>query len=221
MDAITEWTQAQSRVIELVEGLSADDAERTVPACPDWTVRELLAHMIGLDADVVAGDEPDDHNATWTQKQVDARSAIGVEALLAEWRSLTAPLQEWMRANNTRPLGDVVIHEQDLRGALGRSGAHETDGLRALRDRMAHGLAARVASAGLDGVELVSPGWGFVAGERPASVAIEASEFDLTRALMSRRSAEQIRSWATTGDVEPYLPLFAGLGPLPATDLAE
>jgi hypothetical protein len=25
-----------------------------VPACPDWTVQQLLSHMIGLDADVLA-----------------------------------------------------------------------------------------------------------------------------------------------------------------------
>ena len=74
VDAIEEWTQAQRRVIELARSLSAEQAERQVPACPDWTVTQLLAHMVGLNADVLAGDKPEDHNAAWTQRQVDERA---------------------------------------------------------------------------------------------------------------------------------------------------
>ena len=48
---------------------------------------------------------------------------------------------------------------------------------------------------------------------------LTASEFDLTRALMTRRSAAQLRSWVTAGDIEPYLPSFAALGELPTMDL--
>ena len=38
---------------------------------------------------------------------------------------------------------------------------------------------------------------------------------------MARRSEAQLRSWAVTGDVEPYLPAFATLGSLPDRDLTE
>ena len=68
MDAIEEWAQAQRRVIELARSLSPEQAQRRVPACPDWTVTQLLAHMVGLNADVLAGDEPEDHNAAWTSQ---------------------------------------------------------------------------------------------------------------------------------------------------------
>jgi len=73
MDGIVEWVDAQRRVIDLVGGLDAQQGERRVPACPDWTVRDLFSHMVGLGVDVLAGDEPNDHNATWTQRQVDER----------------------------------------------------------------------------------------------------------------------------------------------------
>ena len=85
MDAITEWTNTQRRVVELAESLNAEEAERSVPACPDWTVTQLLAHMVGLNADVLAGDEPDDHNRAWTQRQVDRRSGREPADLVAEW----------------------------------------------------------------------------------------------------------------------------------------
>ena len=74
VDAVEEWSRAQQRVIDLVADLPPEQAALRVPACPDWTVRDLLSHMVGLGADVVAGDEPDDHNETWTGRQVQARA---------------------------------------------------------------------------------------------------------------------------------------------------
>lgn len=225
MDAIAEWTHAQARVIELVEGIDLSAADTVVPACPDWTVRQLLSHMIGLDADVLAGDEPDDHNPTWTQAQVDARADHGIATLVAEWRALTQPLQDWMQVNGTRPLGDVTIHEQDLRGALGVPGAQDTEALAALRDRMAAAFGAAVERAGLPTIRLTAPTWEFSAGDAATgdgrAVVVEASEFDLTRALMSRRTADQLRGWTSAGDVGPYLDCFATLGALPSAALPE
>jgi hypothetical protein len=54
-----------------------------------------------------------------------------------------------------------------------------------------------------------------------AAVVLRAPTFDLTRALVTRRSAAQLKSWTVRGDVGPYLDAFAMLGPLPSTDLAE
>src|SRR5437899_355122 len=110
MDPIAEWTAAQERVIALVEGLDADAARQTVPATPAWTVHDLLAHVVGLGADVVRGDEPDDHNSAWTQRQVDERADASVADIVDEWRAVAEPLRQWMREHGPRPLGDVIIH---------------------------------------------------------------------------------------------------------------
>ena len=220
MDEIAQWQQAQDRVIGLVADLDDEQAARRVPACPDWTVRDLLAPMVGLGADVVAGEEADDHNSGWTQAHVDARADNDVAAIVAEWQSLTGPLTAWMAANGARPLGDVVIHEQDLRGALEAPGAEDNEGLDTIRDRMAGRFGPRVAEAGLPAIALISPTWECRAGDGPVAVVLEASAFDLFRALVARRSAAQIGSWVVRGDVGPYLDAFAGLGPLPDTDLA-
>ena len=221
MDAVQEWGAAYERVRGLVSGIDAGQADTTVPACPGWSVRELLSHMIGLDVDVMRGDEPDDHNSTWTQRQVDERRDRPVSDLLEEWAEVAGPLQQWMRENTTRPLGDIVIHEQDLRGALGVSGARGTDGLNALRDRMVGAFATAVG--GLPPVALVGEAWTWCSSGSPgeAAVLLRASDFDLTRALMSRRSESQLRSWTERGEVGAYLPAFAALGDLPVEDLAE
>jgi uncharacterized protein (TIGR03083 family) len=221
VDGITEWTDAQQRVIELVADISPEAAEKRVPACPDWTVRELLSHMVGLGADVVAGDEPDDHNATWTAKQVAARSAATVADLVAEWQALAGPLREWMAARNTRPLGDVIIHEQDLRGALGAPGGQDSEGLAAIRDRFASRFAGGLGGLPPIGFDGGSWTWTSAGSMDGAAVVLQAPTFELARALMSRRSAAQLRAWTVRGDVGPYLPAFAQLGELPTEDLSE
>jgi uncharacterized protein (TIGR03083 family) len=221
MDAISEWADAQARVIELTESITRDQADRLVPACPDWTVRELLSHIIGLDADVLAGDEPDDHNSEWTQRQVDARAGRDIAALLQEWRGLTEPLQEWMRVNGTRPMGDVVIHEQDLRGALGVPGARDTEGIAAMRDRFATRFEQLVRAAGLPAIRLQGESWEYTAGDGDPSTVVRASDFDLARAVIARRSARQLRAWTQVGDIEAFLPCFATLGSLPDADLTD
>lgn len=218
MDEVEEWAAAQERVLALTADTSG---ETPVPACPEWTVRQLLAHMVGLNADVLTGDEPDDHNATWTQAQVDRRAGATVADLRAEWSTLTAPMREWMRTHGTRPLADVLIHEQDLRGALGVPGAQDTAGLAVLRDRFTRRLAARLPD--LPPLALVSPEWTWVSAGAvsDAAVVVSASTFELTRAVLARRSAAQLRSWTTRGDVDPYLDAFATLGGLPRQDLSE
>ena len=221
VDAVEEWSRAQQRVIDLVADLPPERAELRVPACPDWTVRDLLSHMVGLGVDVVAGDEPDDHNETWTGRQVQTRRGHDVAALVAEWQAVAGPLRDWMRANNVRPLGDVIIHEQDLRGALGVPGGQDSDGVRAIRERFVGRFAPRVAD--LPPIALVGDTWTWVSrgSVEEAEVVLRASDFDLARALVTRRSANQLRSWTVRGDVTPYLDAFAMLGPLPSADLTD
>ena len=221
MDLIDEWARAQARVIALVAPLTAEQAAVRVPACPDWTVRDLFSHMVGLGADVVAGDEPDDHNAMWTGRQVETRRGHDVAALVAEWQAVAEPLRAWMRANTVRPLNDVLIHEQDLRGALGVPGGQDTEGWTVIRERFTDRLAGRVTD--LPPIALVADSWTWASSVSPddAAVVLRAPDFELARALVTRRSANQLRSWTVRGDVGPYLDAFAMLGPLPTTDLTE
>ena len=220
VDVVEEWTRAQARVIGLVEDLPPDRAALRVPACPDWTVRDLFSHVVGLGTDVLAGDEPADHNAVWTGRQVALRRSLDVAALVAEWSDATEQMRAYLR-DDPRPLGDVIIHEQDLRGALGVPGAQDTPGLRAIRDRFAPRFGGRVAE--LPPVALVGRAWSWTSAgsAEDAPTVLRAPDFDLARALVTRRSAAQLRAWTVRGDVTPYLDAFAALGPLPAVDLTE
>lgn len=230
MDPVTEWQAAYDRVRILVTPLHDEQLATTVPACPDWSVRDLLSHMVGLGADVLDGNEPDDHDPSWTAAHVAARRGLGVDALLAEWADAARPLMAWMREHDSRPLNDVVIHEQDLRGALGLPGGRDSSGFAIVRDRMAARFGKAVT--GLPPIALVQDdapvdeAWVWVShgdtaddGGTAARVVVRASGFDLARALTSRRTVDQLRGWTSRGDLDAYLPAFAQLGDLPARPL--
>lgn len=221
MDAVEQWTQAQQRVIDLVAPLSTEQANQRVPATPDWTVRELLSHMIGVDVDTVAGTADGDLSDTWTQGHVDSRSDADVAALVAEWRGVTEATQAWMRANDPSPLGDVIIHEQDLRGALGQSGARDSEGLAAIRDTFSGMFDAAVEKTGAGAVELRGESWSHTAGTGEPALVLAGSDFDLTRAIMTRRSESQLQSYVVQGELAPFRDAFAGLGALPGSDLRD
>lgn len=219
-DDISEWQRSHDRVCTFVLDAGDDGMEVAVPSTPDWSARDLLSHMVGLGADILAGDEPDDHNATWTQAQVEARRGRPASALVKEWRALAPDLVDWMRTNGSRPLGDVVIHEHDLRGALRVPGAQDTPGLAAVRERLAGRMGPAIAA--LPALLLDGGDWTWVShgAAEDAGTAVRASGFELFRAVTARRTEAQLRGWTVRGDIGPYLTAFSGLGPLPQEPLA-
>lgn len=220
VDVVAEWTSAQARIIELMAATERGEHPTSVPACPEWSPQDLLAHLVGFAADVTAGDEPDDHNDRWTARQVEARAERSVAELLGEWRGLTTTMQTWIRDNNSRPIMDITIHEQDLRGALGATGGQETDAAAFVRDEFAGRFATAVAD--LPVIELRGERWHWRSrDDAPVAVVVSAPDADLARGLISRRSQAQLRRWTVSGDIDPYLEHFAVLGALPEQDLTE
>lgn len=218
---VREWAAARARVAELVRAASDSELQQRVPACPDWTCLDLVRHVVGVGADVLAGHEADDHNPDWTQAHVDRRQESAADEVLREWDDLADDLVRWMLEQGSRPLNDLVIHEQDLRGALARAGARDTEGFALVRERMAGRFGTAVE--GRPAIALVGADWQWCSegAVDDAETVLSAGDYDLGRALTSRRTAEQLRSWVTRGDVEPYLDAFAGLGALPLEPLPE
>ncbi|MDO9457607.1 hypothetical protein [Nocardioides sp.] len=222
-DAAVEWRGVLDRVRGLVVDAVEHDGPQamnlTVPACPDWSAHDLLSHMVGLAADVLDGDEPDDHHPDWTQAQVDTRRGRTSLEVLDEWVALADGMEAYIREQDVRPLNDAIIHEQDLRGALERPGARDTAGLASVRETLAERLAGALGD--LPPVALRSEEWSWSSGDGEPGVVLEAPGFDLFRALVSRRTTEQLESYVVEGDITPYLDHFAQLGDLPDRSLPE
>lgn len=61
------------RVTDLVSAAGDHAVLKIAPATPDWTVKDNLAHLTGITADIVNGNLNEVGTDEWTAAQVDAR----------------------------------------------------------------------------------------------------------------------------------------------------
>ena len=137
------YRDTRSRVSDLVRTLDDADRHASVPACPGWTVRDLLSHLAGLPADVNAGRIEGAGTDPWTAAQLAARTGRSCDELLEEWeREAPAFEQILPMIQPPRPLYDIVVHEQDMRGAVGVPGGRDHEGVAIVFDAGARRFAA-------------------------------------------------------------------------------
>jgi uncharacterized protein (TIGR03083 family) len=223
MDTAAMYAGTRGRITELVQGLTADELLAVVPATPEWRVRDITSHLSGVVADVLAGNLEGIATDAWTGAQVDARRDKSVDEILAEWSANAPALEDVI--NSFGPAGvqavmDTVTHEHDIRGAVNRAGARDSEAADASLQWLVNSAGERLEAAGI-AVRIVagSQEWVVGAGEAAASV-VAPSEFDLLRALIGRRSITQVANWKWEGDPGPYFGLLSPWG-LRASDLVE
>jgi uncharacterized protein (TIGR03083 family) len=231
------YEDGQRRVRALAEDADEARLATPVPACPEWTVRDLIAHLAGVAGDSARGAYfPDAADAwrdpataaareRWTAGQVAERSGYGLECLLRDFddggrrlvamlRLGTGPAVDGPIWTTTAPVADLAVHLHDLREALG---GDFDDGAPATRIAFAvyrEWLGARIAERGLPPLRLSDGSRDWVLGGGPPAVSVTAARHELFRAISARRSAAQIRAYTWDGDPAPYLPVIAPY-PLP------
>jgi uncharacterized protein (TIGR03083 family) len=192
--------------------LTDEQLARQVPGCPDWTVRDLFGHLVGVPADALAAELDGAGQPPWTQQQIEARRALSVAELVAEWERTGPALEQTL--DELGFLGwiltyDVTMHGDDLREALGLplgdSPTHAAvlDGIIDRARRRAVGLGSLVLRSG--GRE-----WVLGEGEPRATLTVD-DPGELARVIGARRADDEIRGLDWTGDPEPWigvLPLF-------------
>ncbi|MFD3687762.1 maleylpyruvate isomerase family mycothiol-dependent enzyme [Nocardiopsis sp. NPDC058631] len=222
MESARIYETSQNRMLDLAATLDESRLGTLVPACPEWTVRQVYAHLAGLCTDVVRGDVAPPASDEVTARQVADRADHTPESVIAEWRR-TAPALLELLASQTRrrywlPALDVWHHENDVRGALGLPA--QTEDADQLADFPLGGLA-KGWPAELPPVRVVATDTGqeWTLGEG-AVLTLSGTAFELARAVTGRRSIAQILAMDWTGGdpapVAPYLPTL----PAPAGDLA-
>ena len=71
--AVAAYAGIRTRVGDLVRDLAPGVADETgVPACPEWTVTETLAHLVGVTVDIVEGNIAEAGTKPWA----DARPLV-------------------------------------------------------------------------------------------------------------------------------------------------
>jgi len=211
----------RSRVREVVEAADTDAMLAVVPATPEWRAHDVLAHLVGVNDDVVNGRLDGLASDAWTQAQVDSRAERSTGELLAEWDLVGPQFEALLAAAPAEIAGqalfDAATHEHDLRNALGVPGARDSDAV----DTGWQWIVGARTRAGAHAMCFVVE-----AGEQSSGVGdlmarVEASRFELFRAISGRRTESEIAGYAWDREPAPALVLGADIFTMRDTSLGE
>ena len=187
-DVIDAYRNLRERMMGLLRGQPDEAGEIQVPACPAWTVRQLVAHMVGVPDDLLAGRLDGVASEAWTAAQVGRLGTLPLEALadlFAEQASdFDSMLGRIPAPVNSQVVFDAVTHEHDFRHAIGKPAHRDSAAVTVGLGFMLHMTDER------------HPG----GAERLRSLGM--SDFELLRCLSGRRSVEQLKTAGlTAGEV--------------------
>jgi uncharacterized protein (TIGR03083 family) len=220
------YAETRERVALLVSSLSPDELAAKVPATPAWSPRDIVGHLAGVASDVVTGNVAGRGSDPWTAAQVEARRAVSLAEVLAEWAETAKHLEPLLDTgvgfpDNLRVVADCYLHEQDIRGATGRPAARDAAGMHMSLDLVIVGLGGRLDESGLPALRLLAAGREWSAGSSAIGATVTAPDaFELLRCLFSRRSRTQVAALGWEGDAERYLDNF-GRFPYATEDIVE
>ena len=224
MDLVGAYRDGRERVLELAEGIDDRDAARVVPACPQWTVKDVYAHMAGVPADILAGRLEGVATDPWTARQVAERADRSLKEVCAELAELGPALDEVLvafgDAIDRRLFVDQWSHEQDVRGALGRPGARDVPIVGWAAAAMISGHATGWSERGLPPVRVVGSSGEWLLGEGDPTLTLTTTDFELARVLVGRRSRDEFLRMGWDGDASAVVDHLHAF-PFADSDLGE
>ncbi|MBO0840290.1 MAG: maleylpyruvate isomerase N-terminal domain-containing protein, partial [Sciscionella sp.] len=119
------YAGAHHRIVSLVRELPPTALHEMVPACPKWTVRDLLAHLCAVARSArdagTSGRLPSIPTPEQTQVGVDERANATLDQVLDEWAATTEELTAILSPEKLRSqvVHDITQHEADVRGTVG------------------------------------------------------------------------------------------------------
>ncbi len=214
------YVDSAHRVADLVAPLDAAALQTRTPACPDWTVHDVLAHLAGGAASFGTPSYAGIGSDGWANEHVESRQGVPVADLIAEREACAVKLSElapddfrgWLPV-----VHDALIHEADIRGTIGAPQL-PADALAGAFPLLAAVLPMRLRALGPMTLELDGQprSW----GDGPPGLVVSATMFEFWRGMFGRRSKQQLRSWVVTGDAEAFAATLPTFGPR-TTDLFE
>jgi len=223
-DYAAAYSDLRARLIELVRDRAETELTTVAPATPEWRVRDVVAHLVGVCDDVGNGNMEGIASDDWTSVQVVKRRDQRFAEVLAEWEERAPGVEELMRSAPVdawgQMLADAATHEQDIRGAFGEPGGREAPAVAIGFDWGMRVRGKRIDEEG-DGALRIEHDHGttIVGSGAPAST-LRTTRFEVARAMAGRRSEAQMRAYEWDG---PYvdLVLWRETFTPPARDLVE
>jgi hypothetical protein len=186
-----------------------------VPSTPLWTVHDVLAHVVGLAADLNALHFPEDDDLggeAWNAAQVNSRRHRSLSELVAEWDHGAPTFEHGLRAFGyefgSHFVADLHAHYHDVRTALGLHDEPDDVAVAVSLDHYLGYLDERLTERGDGAIRFVAGSIDRVVGGAPVVAALHAEPFDLLRAVSARRSLRRMRAMKWEGDIDTALSLL-------------
>ena len=205
---VEEYRRARERMQEIASELDGDEVATVVEACPAWTVKDLFAHVTGISVDLGSGNSPSGDTQAWVDRQIEERRERSLASIVDEWSSSAPRFEAMIEAAPAQLWGltyDTVVHEHDLRAAVRRPGARDSNGVRVAAELGLNLVKGDLKKAGLPAVRIGFDGRDFVVGAGEPELSWNGSAFECLRLLGSRRTAEEMRSAGFVGDLDRFL----------------
>ncbi|MEV8376536.1 maleylpyruvate isomerase N-terminal domain-containing protein [Kribbella sp. NPDC056861] len=192
------YAASRARLTEAGLSFSPETLAGRVPACPDWTVHNLLSHLAGVAADFVSGNLDGVPRPPWTAVQVDARRSTPISGVLDEWATTGPTLEKLILSGETshplicNPYVDAGTHEADLHGATG-IGRPPRELWLATLDWIFPVTEPNEDAPGL--LSVVTPDGTYQVGAGEPVAEVRTDSYELFRAAFGRRSPAQLRAW--------------------------
>jgi uncharacterized protein (TIGR03083 family) len=231
------YARVQTRFGELLLGLSPADLERTVPNCPEWTIHDVARHVNAGLVESATGGSPEfagglDLQEHWRdptvktaldtmlRRQLAERRERSVVDLVEEWgaavdrhRALLDGTEPWPAPwNEFMPyilLSDIVVHEADVRDALGLAPLPPSEELSLALAGYVMALDTRLRALGRPALALDTAGQRMIAGAGSPVAALNADTYELLMVLTGRRRIDRITELDWTGSPEPFLDVLS------------
>ena len=206
----------RERLLALLAELDDAGLATPVPACPGWAVRDVVAHLCAVSQDVLAGRQTGIPTDEETAAQVSRFAGVNLAGILAAWAPAAPRFGQLVGDLTVWPaVIDIASHEQDIRGAVGRPGARDTDVIRLASGRILGWLRPPVP------LRITVEDAEFRVGpEDGTELRLATTRFEAFRWRMGRRSRTQLAALDWSGDPAPVLEHLTIFGPSPA-DIIE
>jgi uncharacterized protein (TIGR03083 family) len=208
------YEHKRRELLALLRTLSENELAVIVPATPEWSVRDVLAHVVGITADLNARNfgNPNDADG-WTGAQVRARRTASIADLTDEWDREALTFEGGLRLFGyeigSHYVGDLLQHSGDVRNALNRARPANDEALVVALDFYLSTFEQALARAGIGAVEISVADEHWTLGLGGTVASIRAERYELFRCLGGRRSEAQVRALEWEGDIDTVFPVVS------------
>lgn len=204
------YRQSMGRILTVVNNANAD---LPVHACPGWTVRDTLAHLLGTLSDVTAGKIEDSAEDDWSTKHIERSADRSVSDLSSEWhvRANTSP--GVFQRYGALLVADLVTHEFDIKHAIGNTQGRNEQVVRTVALFYLNALDAAWREDGVPPLRILTETTALDIGGDTPETTVEMSWWEIGRLVTGRRSVEQLKALNWSGDATPWLDHLFVFGP--------